>query len=215
MSKKRTVRGTTRVVKDLNNINKKVAKWGASMVQTLAVEAAEEAKKHIRAVGKDPNFTQKAGVEAIADEVGAVKISDIRWAVAAPTKHKTYEMAENMYFAEYGAGIMQEGISPTPIPKGVYSKKFNTVIWRYRTTADDEAPTKETDAKSRVIGATSLPFKYKTKTRGWVGVTDRSKPLHYMQHARSWLRNNGAKQARKSLQTVLYRQNEYNEDEEE
>lgn len=214
MSKKRTVSGTTRVVKDLNNINKKVAKWGASMVQTLAVEAAKEAQTHIVIVGKDPNFTQWAGVDAIANEVGAVKISDTRWAVAAPTKHKTYEMAENMYFAEYGAGIMQEDITPTPITKGVYSKRFGTVIWRYWTTDKDEAPTKETDSKSRVIGAKSLPFKYRAKT-GWKGVTDRSKPLHYMQHARTWLRKNGAKQARKSLQTVLYRQKSYIEDEEE
>lgn len=215
MSKKRGVRGTTRVVKDLNNINKKVTKWGASMVQTLAVEAAEEAKKHIMEVGKDPNFTQRFGIESIASEVGAAKISDTRWGVIAPVNHKTYEMAENMYFAEYGAGIMQEGITPTPITKGVYSKKFGTVIWRYGTTAKDEAPTKETDEKSRVIGAKSLPFKYKTKTRGWIGVTDRSKPLHYMQHARTWLRNNGAKQAKKSLQTVLYRQESNLEDEEE
>lgn len=220
MSKKKTVKGVTSVVKHLSHIDQEVAKYGASMVQSLAVEAAEEAQNHIMKVGFDQNFTQRYGPEAIAREVGAAKISDTSWGVVAPVNTKTYQMAENMYFAEYGAGIMRDRHIPAPVSKkdwitvtvaggkrGVKKRSFKVngnghgTLWAYKTTPNDMA--KDATTQQHITNS-DYPVRFLT-TSGWLGVTDRSKPLHYMKHARAWLRKNGAEKAKKSLQTVLYR----------
>lgn len=219
MSKSK-VSGRTQIVKHLRNIDKQLAEHGKSMVQSLAYEAAAEARLHIMEQA-DTDFTQKYGPEAIASEVQAAKISDKSWGIIAPAKTKTHQMAENMYYAEYGAGILRDTrVVPAPEPKGEFItvstdentkrswktvQKDGSVIWSYNTTAKDMATT----------NGTKFPIKYLTPT-GWQGITNRSKPLHYMAHARSWLRKNGAEKAKKSLQTILYRKRiERKESEEE
>ena len=91
-------------------------------------------------------------------------------------------------YAEYGAGIMAEGgDSNTSKP------------WTYKTTPPDSAPV----AKKR--GDRKIPYKWWTKTKVWRGMTDRSRPAHYMAAARRYIRKNWNSHVRKAINTVIYR----------
>ena len=81
----------------------------------------------------------------------------------------------------------------------------NGGVWKYHTTYLDSARTVETDEKSRVIGSRALPYKYHLATKGWVGVTDRSKPAHYMAAARRYLRKNWKQYFQEAINTTIYR----------
>lgn len=197
------VRNRVAVLNNLKRIDSEMPIALRSATAKLADSACDVAKAQLARVASDQEFTQKFGAKLV-DEIGVIKTRS-GYAIAAPYKHASKDTAENMYYAEYGAGILAEG-----------GDSKGTDVWKYHTTYLDPARTVETDSKSRVRGSRKLPYKYQLATRGWVGVTDRSKPAHYMAAARRFIRANWRSRFRQSINTVLYRKaKETDEGEEE
>ena len=140
--------------------------------------------------GEKPHILELMDCERtkrLVNEIG-VKEMPSGYAVAAPVKHTDKGTAENMYYAEYGAGIMAEGGDSNTIEP-----------WIYKTTYLDSAPV------ATKKGNRKIPYKWWTKTKGWLGITDRSRPAHYMAAARRYIRNNWNSHFRKAINTVIYR----------
>ena len=185
----KNVRGRTAVVANLKRIDDGVIIAAKNATQLLALEAADEAKFRLMIASIRPDFTQRFG-DTLVNEIG-VKEMPSGYAVAAPVKHTDKGTAENMYYAEYGAGIMAEGgDSNTSEP------------WIYKTTYLDSAPV------ATKKGNRKIPYKWWTKTKGWLGMTDRSRPAHYMAAARRYIRKNWNSRFRKAINTVIYRRAE-------
>ena len=187
------VRNRVAVVKNLKRIGNKIPPAIDSAIEKLAWRAVEVAKDRLLNVAGDSDFTQKFGI-TLVDEIGAKQTRN-GIAIVSPYKHTDKATAENMYYAEYGAGILTEG--------GDGHKDGG--VWKYHTTYLDSARTVETDSKSRVIGSRALPYKYHLATKGWIGVTDRSKPAHYMAAARRYLRKNWKQYFQEAINTTIYR----------
>ena len=185
----KNVRGRTAVVANLKRIDNGVIIAAKNATQQLAIEASYEAKMRLAMAAAQPDFTQRFG-ERLVNEIG-VKEMPSGYAVAAPVKYTDKGTAENMYYAEYGAGIMAEGgDSNTSEP------------WIYKTTPLDSAPV------ATKKGNRKIPYKWWTKTKGWLGMTDRSRPAHYMAAARRYIRKNWNSRFRKAINTVIYRRAE-------
>lgn len=204
--KKNKVIGRTALVKSLNNLNYVVAKECESSVKGLMLDAEKETRDYFRNAANDPLFTQRYGV-GMSEEIAAVRMSGKSWALIAPAKTKTYQMAENMYFAEYGAGKT----TPNPASNWVKNVGEPIVIEDAKNNVKRYLPNNDASAPKWVYKTTSAdknPRKYWVTTKNCqqlIGVTDYSKPIGYMAHARRWLRNNGAEYMSKRVQTTLYR----------
>lgn len=190
------VRNRVAVVKNLLRLSELVPVYIDDELSNLALDAVEVAKDTLMEVALDEDFTQKFGT-SLVNEIGAKKTRN-GIAIVTPYLHFEKDTAQNMYYAEYGAGILAEG--------GDGQKdKTKAYEWKYHTTYLDSARTVYVDEKSRVIGSRQPPYKYYLKTKGWVGVTDRSKPAHYMEAARRYLRKNWKPHFQKAVNTVIYR----------
>lgn len=186
------VRNRVAVVNNLKRIDSKIPPAVNGAIQNLGYEAVDVAKSQLLRVATDSEFTQKFGIKLV-DEIGLVEARN-GINIITPYKHHSKDTAENMYYAEYGAGILAEG-----------GDSVTQEEWQYHTTYLDPARTLQVDSKSRVIGSRRLPYKYFLKTKGWVGVTDRSKPAHYMAAARRFIRKNWKQYLTRSINTVIYR----------
>lgn len=180
------VKGTTKVVKSLERLDQDIVEAAGNSIQQLGQDAVTEAKNQLALVANTVGFTQKYGLNLV-DEIGLRK-TPTGYEVAAPVHNTTESVAENMYFAEHGAGA--------------YGARRT---WRYRTTPADPSPVREIDSRSRVKGSRIPPYKYFSPTKGWIGVTNWSKPAHYMRRARIFIRRNWNKYFSRNINTAIYR----------
>lgn len=180
------VKGTTKVVKSLQRLDQDIVEAADNSIQQLGQEAVTEAQFQLALVANTVGFTQRYGLNLV-DEIGLRKIPN-GYEVAAPVRNTTKTVSENMYFAEYGAGT--------------YGTRRT---WRYPTTPADPSPIRELDSRSRVSGSRIPPYKYFSPKKGWIGVTNWSKPAHYMRRARIFIRRNWNKYFSRNINTAIYR----------
>lgn len=180
------VKGTTKVVKSLQRLGQDIVEAADNSIQQLGQDAVAEAKMQLALVANTVGFTQKYGLDLV-DEIGLRK-TPTGYEVAAPIRNTTKAVSENIYYAEHGAGV--------------YGSRN---VWRYKTTPADPSPVREIDSRSRVKGSRNPPYKYFSPMKGWVGVTNWSKPAHYMRRARTFIRKNWNKYFSRAINTAIYR----------
>lgn len=134
-------------------------------LKKAVVQAATVAKIALRTT----DHTQSMG-DLLVDEIGC-SAGGGQGAVIAPIHYEDMKLRNQMYYAEYGAGVL------------------GGKQWKYPSSIYDKSPERDVDPKGRVQGSRKGSYKYKTsyKFGGWVGVTDYSKPAGYMQAARQYL----------------------------
>lgn len=114
------------IVKKSNKIiNKALNKLQASS-EIIAKDGLEMAQATLIAAVSSPDFTQKHG-EMLINEIGIQKISKNGYQVYAPVSGDN-EIRNEMYFAEYGAGLGASEAKSTPTGVAAYNYVPTTVI---------------------------------------------------------------------------------------
>ena len=178
MARVKHVTGTLKVMQELTRFATIGEGACTKAVQEVSAKALEKAKEKLSAT----KTTQKWG-KTLADQIGLQKRKGVA-KIYAPIDD-TLEMRNQMYYAEYGAGVVGGD------------------IWWYRTTPHDDNPTKHHPhrVKTRKDGTVVV----KERTNRLVAFTDYSKPAHYMAAARRYINKHARARTIAHLQTVLTR----------
>lgn len=178
MARVKHVTGTRKVMQELTRF-KTIGEGACSKaVQEISAEALEKAKEKLLAT----DHTQKWG-DTLVNQIGLQKRKgDAK--IYAPV-NDTLEMRNQMYYAEYGAGVV------------------GGEVWYYRTTPHDKNPTAHHPYRVKVRKDGTVVVK--ERTNRLMAFTDYSKPAHYMAAARRYINKNARARTIEHLQTVLSR----------
>ena len=168
------------VTKTINEIIKTV-KGLDKEVAEIAKKGLETAKSTLSYVAPIPNFTQKHR-RLLVEEIGLIQTAPNEYKIVAPLSGNT-EIAYEMYYAEYGAGIgAMNNLDKSSRPISAYTPHYQTMdeegYWKYY----------ELD--------------------GTVSKVNTSEPANYMYMARKRIRkemNNTTVKMRTKIRTVIKR----------
>ena len=178
MARVKHVTGTRKVMQELTRF-KTIGEGACSKaVQEVSEKALEEAQKKLLKT----KTTQKWG-DTLVNQIGLQKRKGVA-KIYAPIDD-TPEMRNQMYYAEYGAGVVGGD------------------IWWYRTTPHDNNPTKHHPHRVKVRKDGTVVVK--ERENRLVAFTDYSKPAHYMAAARRYINKHARATTIAHLQTVLSR----------
>lgn len=115
-----------KIIKELKGVNQEIAK--------IAKEGIDEAQRTLASATFNENFTQKYGMQLI-DEIGLVETSPNSYRIVAPISGDE-EMALQMYYAEYGAGVgANNSLDKSPRAISGYKAQWTSKYgyWSYKT----------------------------------------------------------------------------------
>ena len=165
-------------LKKFDNIQKQIKDFGQK-VEEIANESAQVARNIIIVEGKAPtsddsDFTQKHG-EALANYIESCSVSpsSFKWEIVAGADADE-EIRYELFYANYGAGIMASSISRSVSSGYVPHATQKNGFWYYKL--DDGAVYYRTGGANAGKTAKS-------------GRTNRSVPLLYMQQARNYAKS--------------------------
>lgn len=159
----------TQISKKLDKIIKALDKFEQTPEQ-IAQEGLQTAQINLAVSVDTPEFTQKHGM-SLVDEIGVRQVSEHKYEVYAPVTQGDNEIAYEMYFAEYGAGLgasMAKNI-PTGATELVYIPTQNRSdgYWWYPYVEPKEVVNKkgETIMASHGFTNTSIAVNYMWSAR--------------------------------------------------